>query len=69
MVLKKGNSSMRFKRKGKQLVSGMLAALTVLSTVVSPISAYAAEPDVKPPLYEEIKDMLDADEVVVAHDW
>ena len=39
-----------------------------LSTVLSPMTAYAAEirPEEKPPLYEEVKDLLDEDEVVTA---
>ena len=41
--------------------------LTVLSTILSPILSYAADvvpvPE-EPPLYEEVKNELDADEVV-----
>ena len=55
----------------RRLVSGFLAGMTLLSTVLSPMTAYAAEPkaDEKPPLYEEVKDLLDEDEVVKAKDY
>lgn len=55
----------------RRLVSGFLAGLTMLSTVLSPMTAYAAEPkaEEKPPLYEEVKDLLDEDEVVRAKDF
>lgn len=55
----------------RRLVSGFLAGLTLLSTVLSPMPAYAAEPkaEEKPPLYEEVKDLLDEDEVVKAKDY
>ena len=55
----------------RKLVSGFLAGMTLLSTVLSPMTAYAAEPKVeeKPPLYEEVKDLLDEDEVVKAKDY
>ena len=41
----------------RRIVSGLLAGMTILSTVLSPMTAYAAEmkPDEKPPLYEEVK--------------
>ena len=58
------------KKKGnfRKVVSGLLAGMTMLSTVLSPMTAYAAEiqPEEKPPLYEEVKDLLDEDEVVTA---
>lgn len=55
----------------RKLVSGFLAGMTLLSTVLSPMTAYAAEPkaEEKPPLYEEVKDLLDEDEVVKAKDF
>lgn len=55
----------------RRLVSGFLAGMTLLSTVLSPMTAYAAEPKVeeKPPLYEEVKDLLDEDEIVKAKDY
>lgn len=61
------------KKKGnfRKVVSGLLAGMTMLSTVQSPMTAYAAEiqPEEKPPLYEEVKDLLDEDEVVTAKDY
>ena len=61
------------KKKGnfRKVVSGLLAGMTLLSTVLSPMTAYAAEiqPEEKPPLYEEVKDLLDEDEVVTAKDY
>ena len=55
----------------RRLVSGFLAGMTLLSTVLSPMTTYAAEPkaEKKPPLYEEVKDLLDEDEVVKAKDY
>lgn len=55
----------------RRLVSGFLAGMTLLSTVLSPMTAYAAEPkaEEKPPLYEAVKDLLDEDEVVKAKDY
>ena len=55
----------------RKLVSGFLAGMTLLSTVLSPMTAYAAEPkaEEKPPFYEEVKDLLDEDEVVKAKDY
>ena len=61
------------KKKGnfRKVVSGLLAGMTMLSTVLPPMTAYAAEiqPEEKPPLYEEVKDLLDEDEVVTAKDY
>ena len=61
------------KKKGnfRKVVSGLLAGMTMLSTVLSPMTAYAAEiqPEEKPPLYEEVKELLDEDEVVTAKDY
>lgn len=54
------------------MVSGLLVAMTVLSNIASPLTAYAAEPDdakAAPPAYEEVKELLDADEVVTANDY
>ena len=60
--MKKGNA--------KRIMSGFLATLTVLSTMLQPVTSFAAElpSDGKVPLYKDVADMLDADEVVVAHD-
>ena len=58
--------------KWKRVVSGMLTAFTMVSTIFQPLAVQAAEPgslDTRPPLYEEVKDQLDADEVVTALDW
>ncbi len=60
------------KQKGnaKRIMSGFMAVLTVLSTMMQPITTFAAETssDGKIPLYKDVADLLDADEVVVAHD-
>lgn len=55
----------------RRLVSGFMAGMTLLSTVLSPMTAYAAEPkaEEKLPLYEEVKDLLDEDEIVKAKDY
>lgn len=59
-------------RKGnvKRIMSGFLATLTVLSTMMQPVTSFAAEvpSDGTVPPYKDVADMLDADEVVVAHD-
>ena len=58
---------MKNKKNMRRFLSGFLALLTVLSTILSPILSYAADvvpvPE-EPPLYEEVKNELDADEVV-----
>ena len=60
------------KQKGnaKRIMSGFMAVLTVLSTMMQPVTTFAAEAstDGKIPLYKDVADLLDADEVVVAHD-
>ena len=45
--------SMKKKGNFRKVVSGLLAGMTMLSTVLSPMPAYAAEiqPEEKPPLY------------------
>lgn len=62
---------MKNKKNMRRFLSGFLALLTVLSTILSPILSYAADvvpvPE-EPPLYEEVKNELDADEVVKAKD-
>jgi LPXTG-motif cell wall-anchored protein len=63
---------MKKKLRVKQFLSGMMAVVTLLSTAISPITAYAAEPEktkVEYPAYEEIKEQLSADEVVTAKDY
>ena len=55
--------------KFKRVLSGFLAVMTVMTTMLSPMVTYAQEPDQadkKPPLYEEVKELLDKDEVVKA---
>lgn len=61
---------MKRKIKFKQLLSGVMAVMTILTTTLSQIPAFAAEPEnkVEYPTYEEVKDQLDADEVVTAKD-
>ena len=63
---------MKMKRNMKRIVSGLLAAVTILSGALSPLAASAAETgqeEKKPSVYEEVKDQLDEDEVVTAHDY
>ena len=61
---------MRIKGKTKRFISCFLAMLTVASTVVQPMVTYAAEPsDASVPYYRDVKDQLDADEVVTAYDY
>lgn len=62
---------MTFKRRTTQILSGVLTAVTLVTTALSPVVAYAAEPDgtdTAIPYYKDIKDQLDADEVVMAKD-
>jgi LPXTG-motif cell wall-anchored protein len=59
---------MRKKGKMRQMIAGMMAAITLIGTVLSPVSTYAEASDT-PPLYEDVKDQLDADEVVKAKDY
>ena len=61
---------MKVKQKAKRVVSGLLTAVTLLSTVLSPISSYAAElpKERKLPLLEEVQGQLDEDEIVLAKD-
>lgn len=60
---------MKVKQKAKRVVSGLLTAVTLLSTVLSPISSYAAElpKERKLPLLEEVQSQLDEDEIVLAN--
>lgn len=56
----------------KRMVSGVLTAVTLMSTVLQPMVAGAADlerEEKKPPLYEEVKELLDEDEVVMAKDY
>ena len=59
------------KGKFKRVLSGFLAAMTMMTAMMSPLATCAQEidpADQKPPLYEEVKDILDNDEVVKAED-
>lgn len=60
-------------RKGnfRRVLSGFLAMMTVMTTVMAPMVTYAQEANLvakEPPLYKEVKDLLDEDEVVKAED-
>ena len=61
---------MKVKQKAKRVVSGLLTAVTLLSTVLSPINSYAAElpKEKKLPFLEEVQSLLDEDEIVLAKD-
>ena len=57
------------KFKTKRIISGFLAALTIVTSAIQPLPAFASEKGTeKPPSYESVKDLLDADEVVTAKD-
>lgn len=61
---------MRKKGKARKLISGCLALVSLLSTTLSPVMTYAADPaEERIPYYEEVKEQLDADEVVTAQDY
>ena len=63
---------MKVKKKARRVVSGLLTAVTVLSTILSPVVSYASDDagkQKKIPYYKEIKDQLDEDEVVKANDY
>lgn len=61
---------MRKKGKARKLISGCLAFVSLLSTTLSPVVTYAADPvEERIPYYEEVKEQLDADEVVTAQDY
>lgn len=62
---------MKKKVRFRQFLSGVMAVMTILSTTLSPLSAYAAEPEKKEieyPTYEEVKEQIAEDEVVKAKD-
>lgn len=57
------------KRKTKKIVSGLLALAALMGSILSPVAAMAEElpqEEQKPPLYEEVKDLLDENEIVIA---
>ena len=61
---------MKKKSSFKRFLSGMMAMITVLSTVVSPMSVYAEDvkSEDKPPLYKDVEHLLDEGEKVIAND-
>ena len=57
------------KFKTKRFLSGLLAFVTIATSAIQPVPALAAEGGAeKPPSYEAVKELLDADEVVTAKD-
>ena len=48
------------KYRFRGILSGMMAAVTILSAVISPLTVYASEEPkaVEPPAYECVKDLL-----------
>lgn len=57
------------KFKTKRFLSGLLAVVTIATSAIQPVPAFAAEGEaVNPPPYETVKEFLDADEVVIAKD-
>lgn len=61
---------MKSKYRFRRILSGVMAAVTILSTVISPLTVYASEEPraAEPPAYESVKDLLDENEVVKATD-
>ena len=61
---------MKNKYRFRRILSGVMAAVTILSTVISPLTVYASEEPkaAEPPAYESVKDLLDENEVVKAAD-
>lgn len=56
--------------KWEQILSGVMAVMTVLTSIVPSMNVYAAESgETLPPVYEEVKEYLSADEVVTAADY
>ena len=56
--------------KMKRAISGFLVGMTMTTSFLSPMISHAAESsdNSKPPLYEEVKDFLSPEEVVVPND-
>ena len=52
---------MKSKYQFRRILSGVMAAVTILSTVISPLTVYASEEPktAEPPAYESVKDLLD----------
>lgn len=67
---KKEVENMKSKYRFRRILSGVMAAVTILSTVISPLTVYASEEPraAEPPAYESVKDLLDENEVVKATD-
>ena len=67
---KKEVENMKSKYRFRRILSGVMAAVTILSTVISPLTVYASEEPktAEPPAYESVKDLLDEEEVVKAND-
>ena len=61
---------MKSKYRFRRILSGVMAAVTILSTFISPLTVYASEEPkaAEPPAYESVKDQLDENEVVKATD-
>lgn len=62
------------KGKVKRVLSGILSALTILTSVIQPMTAYAAEPadagyEAQYPALETVRDMLADGEIVTAEDY
>ena len=56
------------KAKMKRIASGFLSAVTVFSTVASPLTAFAAELPASVPTMEEVREQLDENELVTVGD-
>lgn len=67
---KKEVENMKSKYRFRRILSGVMAAVTILSTVISPLTVYASEEPkaAEPPAYESVKDLLEENEVVKATD-
>ena len=62
------------KGKVKRVLSGILSVLTILTSVIQPMTAYAAEPadagyEAQYPALETVRDMLADGEIVTAEDY
>ena len=61
--------NMKSKYRFRRILSGVMAAVTILSTVISPLTVYAGKTKTAEPVaYESVKDLLDEEEVVKATD-
>ena len=62
------------KGKSKRIVSGFLSALTIISSIMQPVTTYAAEAEpaayeAEYPDMEKVKGALAEDEIVTAEDY